>query len=229
MCSWRQLEPNYENMGYTVAMRVLVFGDSITQGFWDETGGWVDKLRHYYDSRQIEDLEGRDEPAIFNLGISADNSADILKRAEAETVVRTRHEQPPIVIIQIGVNDSCVENGKPRQTIEEYKNNLRKIAQKLSTLSSKTIFVGLSCCEESKTTPTSWGEYFYTNTAIKSYEGAMAEVAAELSIPFIPVFDAFSDEFAKDPNLLPDGLHPDRAGHKVIFEIVKQDLTKLLV
>lgn len=30
-------------------MRVLVFGDSITQGFWDTEGGWVERLRKYYD------------------------------------------------------------------------------------------------------------------------------------------------------------------------------------
>lgn len=210
-------------------MRVLVFGDSITQGFWDETGGWVDKLRHYYDSRQLEDLENRHEPTIFNLGISADNSADLLKRVETETMARTRHAQSPTVIIQIGVNDSCVEDGKPQQSIEQYKDNLHEISQKLSGLSSRAIFVGLSCCDEPKTTPVFWGEYYYTNKRIKSYEQAMEDVANELKIPFIPVFEAFSEAFANDSSLLPDGLHPNQAGHKIIFDIVKPDLTKLLV
>ncbi len=207
---------------------VLVFGDSITQGYWDTTGGWVDKLRQHYDELQAADLKGRDEPTIFNLGISADNSADILKRVEDETTVRTRHEQSPIAIIQIGINDSCLENGAPQQSIEQYRDNLREITKKLDALDSKVIFVGFSCCEESKTTPVSWGEHYYTNKDIKSYEQAMEEVAKELDVPFILVFEAFSQAYARDSSLLPDGLHPNTAGHQVIFDIVKPRLFELL-
>lgn len=209
-------------------MRVLVFGDSITQGYWDQTGGWVDKLRQYYDSLQLQDLEGRDEPTIFNLGVSADNSADILKRVESETIARTRHNEPPVVVVQIGVNDSCVENGKPQQTIEQYKTNLREIVKKLKGLGSEVIFIGSSCCDDSKTNPVFWGEYYYINKDIKSYEQAMQEVANDLKVPFIPVFDAFYEQFAKDPGLLPDGLHPNTSGHQLIFDIVKPDIIKLL-
>lgn len=46
-------------------MRVLVFGDSITQGYWDTEGGWVKRIRSHYDLLQITDLNGRDEPTIF--------------------------------------------------------------------------------------------------------------------------------------------------------------------
>src|SRR5690606_7564988 len=73
-----------------VCMRVLVFGDSITQGYWAVEHGWVDRVRKYFDARQFEDLGGRDEPTIFNLGISADNSNDILSRIESEVAARTR-------------------------------------------------------------------------------------------------------------------------------------------
>ncbi len=209
-------------------MRVLVFGDSITQGFWDETGGWVNKLRQHYDSRQIENLKSHDEPTIFNLGISADNSANILQRVEPETAVRTRHEQSPVVIIQIGINDSCVESGAPQVPLEQYEDNLREITRKLGTLGSKTIFVGFSCCEESKTTPVSWGEYYYTNQNIKAYEQTIEKVAKEQDISFIPVFDSFMKAFTQDQSLLPDGLHPSQAGHKVIYEIITRDLITLL-
>lgn len=180
------------------------------------------------DTRQVEDLKGLNEPTIFNLGISADNSADILKRVETETVARTRHENSPLVVIQIGINDSCKENGKPQQTIEQYKNNLREITNKLGSLGSKVIFVGFSCCEESKTTPVFWGEYYCTNKDIKSYEQSMGEIAKELDVSFIPVFDAFSQVYSRDPSLLPDGLHPNAAGHQAIFDIVKPRLLELI-
>lgn len=42
--------------GKAVPVRVLVFGDSITQGFWGTRGGWVDKLRQHYDELQLQDF-----------------------------------------------------------------------------------------------------------------------------------------------------------------------------
>ena len=209
-------------------MRVLVFGDSITQGYWDTKGGWVNALREYYDERQFSDLRNSDEPTIFNLGISADNSTDILKRLEAETLARTRHDNSPVVIVQIGVNDSCVENGSPQVILEQYKDNLEQIASITKRLGSEFIFVGSSCGDDGRTNPVAWGEHFYTNAAIKSYEDAMGEVATKTQIPFIPVFDKFKAELDKGRNLLPDGLHPNHEGHQVIYEIVKNDIDKIL-
>jgi lysophospholipase L1-like esterase len=49
-------------------VRVLVFGDSIAQGFWDSEGGWVERLRKHYNSLALEDLKSNQQPEIFNLG-----------------------------------------------------------------------------------------------------------------------------------------------------------------
>ncbi|HKU18400.1 MAG TPA: GDSL-type esterase/lipase family protein [Candidatus Saccharimonadales bacterium] len=210
-------------------MRVLVFGDSITQGYWDTEGGWVDRLRKSYDERQVQDLQERDEPTIFNLGISADNTKNILNRIEAETIARTRHGILPIAIVQIGVNDSSTDNGPVQVALDEYKQNLETIIEKMQLLSSKLIFVGLSGCDEAKTTPVVWGNYHYTNEAIKTYEETMAAVAREHDTLYIPVFDAFMQQVKSGANLLPDGLHPNNEGHQLIFEIVRPQLIKLLV
>ncbi len=209
-------------------MRVLVFGDSITQGYWDTDGGWVDRLRNHFDSRQVQDLQ-RDEPSIFNLGISADNSGNVLARIAAETKARTRHNKLPIVIVQIGINDSST--GSPQGVgvpIEQYAENLRGIIDTAKPLSSKIILVGLSACDESRTTPVSWGDFYYTNAAIKRYEDTMKAVAAEHDIPSIPVFDAFLKATAQGKDILPDGLHPNNDGHKVLYDIVSAGLIPLL-
>ncbi|HEU5187315.1 MAG TPA: SGNH/GDSL hydrolase family protein [Candidatus Saccharimonadales bacterium] len=207
-------------------MRVLVFGDSITQGYWDTEGGWVDKLRKHYDELQIQDFN-KDQPTIFNLGISADTSRNVLARAEGEIKARTRHNTTPIVIVQIGINDSCAEPGGNMVPIEDYKANLEKIIEALQPISSKLIFVGLSACDEAKTTPVSWGKFHYTNKSINEYEAQMRAVASEHYIPFVPVFDKFTKAM-KNNDLFADGLHPNNEGHMAIFDIVKPKLIPLL-
>ncbi len=213
-------------------MRVLVFGDSITQGYWDTDGGWVERIRKQYDSLQVTDLEGRDEPTIFNLGISADNSKNILERIESETISRTRHGNLPTIVIQIGVNDSSTDSMPADESvslpIDDYERNLRGIIEKAKPLSSKIILVGLSACDEARTTPVSWGDYHYTNDAIKSYENKMKDIASELGVPFIPVFDQFKDAVDRGKNLLPDGLHPNNEGHQLLSEIILKELAPLL-
>lgn len=207
-------------------MRVLVFGDSITQGYWDTEGGWVDKLRKHYDELQVQDFD-KDQPTVFNLGISADTSRNVLARAETEIKARTRHNIPPIVIVQIGINDSCAEPSGNMVPLEEYGTNLGKIIELLRPISTKIIFVGLSACDEAKTTPVSWGALHYTNKSIKLYEDQMKTVAEAAGIPFVPVLDEFTKAMQTN-ELLPDGLHPNNEGHAVIFEIVKSKLLSIL-
>jgi lysophospholipase L1-like esterase len=213
-------------------MRVLVFGDSITQGYWDINGGWVERIRKHYDSLQASDLQGRDEPTVFNLGISADNSADILARIEPETIARTRHGNLPVIIIQIGVNDSSVDKTTEQTgnalSLQEYEKNLRAIIERATPISSKLIFVGLSACDETRTTPVSWGDFYYTNTAIKEYEDKMKEIATENDIAFIPIFDIFLKTLNEDNDLLPDGLHPNADGHELMRSLILEKLDPIL-
>lgn len=207
-------------------MRVLIFGDSITQGYWDTEGGWADKLRRRYDKLQVRDFN-KDQPTIFNLGISADTSREILARAEAEVEARTWHDILPIVIVQIGINDSYGDGKAVAVPLDEYKGNLIAIIEKLKPISAKVIFVGLSVCNEDQTTPVAWGEYYYTNQNIKAYEDQMRSVAREQGVAFIPVFERFL-EATKSEELLADGLHPNNKGHQVIFDIVKPELVNLI-
>ena len=214
-------------------MRVLVFGDSITQGYWDTDGGWVERLSKHYDTLQVTDLKGRDEPTFFNLGISADNSKSILDRIESETIARTRHGNLPIVIIQVGVNDSSTDTLPGDESvslpIQIYEQNLKNIIEKIKPLSSKIIFIGLSACDETRTTPVSWGDFHYTNGAIKNYENKMKDIAVAYTCDFIPVFDAFIEELNNGKDFLPDGLHPNNDGHAFMSEIIMKELAPLLV
>lgn len=209
-------------------MRVLVFGDSITQGYWDTDGGWVERIRKHYDELQLKDLRNNDEPTLFNLGVSADTTEDILKRIRPETVVRTRHGDKPVVIVQIGTNDSSKQEGSIKVDIEQYKQNLVNIIEEVKPISSKLIMIGSSAGDDKLTMPVFWGNYFYPNKQIKTYENAMCEVAAERQIDFIPVFNDFKAALDEGNDLLADGLHPNNDGHQLVADIILPELNKFL-
>ena len=75
---------------------ILVFGDSITYGAWDKDGGWVQRLRKFLD-------ENYEDFFVCNLGVSGNNSDDLLKRFEFETEQRIKEEKKTIFIFAIGI------------------------------------------------------------------------------------------------------------------------------
>lgn len=209
-------------------MRVLVFGDSIIQGFWDSEGGWVARLRKHYDGRQLEDLRNRDEPTIFNLGISGGTSKTILARFDAETEARSNSEAMAFVF-STGLNDAYREGpDKYKSTPEEYANNLRELVIRAKKYSDKILFVGLVTADEQQTKPVFWRDIYYFNERIAMFEDEMKKVATESDTKFMPIFEAFKKRLGSGEDLLADGLHPNEAGHQFIFELVWPELDKLL-
>ena len=209
-------------------MRVLVFGDSITQGFWDTEGGWVARLRRHYDRRQLEDLRNRDEPTIFNLGISGGTSGSILARFDNESRARQNREKMAF-IVSTGLNDSYREgqhnyNSAP----EEYGKNLQEIASKAKAFSDIILFVGLVAPDEKLTMPVFWRDIYYSDERVKIFEDVMKKIAAENGIYFAPIFEEFKKHLDENDNLLADGLHPNNDGHEFILQLVRPELDKLL-
>lgn len=206
-------------------MRVLVFGDSITQGFWDEDGGWVNILRKKYD---LQYMEGKDEdaPTIFNLGISGNSSDDVVARLVHETEARAKEDVA--FIISIGVNDARNKSGNNFSSPEQYKENLMEILNQSRKYSDKILFVGLTPVVEEHSNPVSWdGSTGYTNARLKEFDTTLREFCEQYKVPFVEVFEPFQKEQAKT-ELLPDSLHPNKKGHELIASLVEPELEKLL-
>ena len=210
-------------------MRVLVFGDSNTQGFWDTEGGWVQRLRKHFDEITIKNLDKYDsQPTIFNLGISGDTTRNLLARIEFETKVRKWPNDPQTVIVAIGINDSLFEDGEQLVPEKEFRANLKEIITTLKLCAEKVIFVGCVAVDEKRTTPVSWADdIFYTDKEVEKYEQITGFIAEKEEVPFVPIFDRFKSEQEKQ-NLLEDGLHPNNEGHKLIASLVLPELEKLL-
>lgn len=200
-------------------MRILVFGDSIAQGFWDGQGGWVQRIRNKFISKAIA---GKNDglPDIHNLGISGDNSKDLLNRFVNDYDSRNKFTNIGTIIFAVGTNDCQIIDGEPVSGSEEYIENISKIYSLAKIRTKEIIFVGLTPCIEEITTPVSWDEQtHYTNERLGYFNNALKSYCLDNKITFIDLFDLFIDKMNVN-TLLQDGLHPNEIGHNLIADTV---------
>lgn len=202
-------------------MRVLIFGDSIAQGFYDRQGGWADRVRHYFDNKLI-DTSDMSQPTVFNLGISGNTTKTLLKRLENEIVARIWPGEEFAFVLATGTNDSIYRpagNHSEPDIYTKQLNELLAIAQKHST---KIVFVGLFPVVDKLVQPLPWSKSgkSYSTERVKLFDSALRDFCKTNNVPYIDLWNSF--EKAPDLNaLLFDGVHPNDAGHKLIADLVQ--------
>ena len=196
---------------------ICIFGDSITWGAVDPIGGgWANRLRNYFESKGQRVDQDFD---IYNLGVSSDNTEDLLKRFKIEAESR----KPEIILIAIGINDSqiVISENKNRVSLDKFRENLESIIKEAQKI--KIIFIGLTRVDEAKTTPIPWNtERKYLNFEIEKYDSILKEAAANGNLEYIGMDKVLTE---KD---LEDGIHPNVSGHEKMFEIIKGKLDPIL-
>jgi lysophospholipase L1-like esterase len=198
-------------------MIVLFFGDSITQGFCDSEGGWVERLRKTNNST-----------TFFNLGIAGDSSEDVLARFDNETMARADADEQIAFVFAIGLNDSRTKSGINFSETEQYIQNLTGLLKQSKQYSDKILFVGFTPCAEDRSNPVAWSNTGYINTRIKEFDNALREFCEQNKVGFVEIFEPFHEAQNKT-ELLPDGIHSNNEGHQIIADLVAPKLQELLV
>ncbi len=191
---------------------ICVFGASSTWGAWDsEKGGWVNRLRLHLESKDYE-------VDVYNLGVSGDTTKDVLERFDVEAKAR----EPTLIIFSIGDNDSVWDKSQSKNLVsqEDFEKNIKVLVEKSKKFKSKVLFIGLKNVIESKTTPVSWGSFYYTNKSIKTYDAKLKKLTVKMKVPYLPVFGLLED------NDFSDGVHPNSQGHEKLFKEVNRFLVK---
>lgn len=188
--------------------RICVFGASITSGWTDTVqGGWCDLLKCDVLKNGI---------FVFNLGISGNDTNDLLKRLDNECKVR----RPNHIIIGLGTNDSkyYLTDKKFQTPIEDFENNLNEII-KISKLHCNNItLIGLTRVdEETINLELENKNFIFKNKYLEQYDNTIKEVANKNKVKFIPTFDL-------DVEKSSDGLHPNSNGHKMLFNRIKKHI-----
>ena len=211
--------------------RILVFGDSIVFGNWDQDGGWVDRLKKYFFKESLSNSDYY--YMVYNVGVSGDTSSELLERFEYEVQHRlwereeTGEKEEIIIILSTGKNDAAFIKSRKSLTvsINNFTINIKQLLTIAKKYSVKIVFVGPSFIDETKTKPTEWDSNIeYRNKDIEKYNEMIKLSCQEKKIHFINMYEEFKKLDYK--KLLEDGVHPNSAGHKKIFEIVKDFLVE---
>ncbi len=178
--------------------RVVFLGDSLTAGY-----GLGEEQAYPALLGKLLAAEGT-PVRVVNAGVSGDTSAGGLARLD--WILR---QKPDLVVVELGPNDGL--RGLPLAMTEK---NLREIVARCRAAGARVLLVGMQI-------PPNYGP---------DYAGAFRDLyprlAEELDVPLVPFLLA---GVGGEPGLnLPDGLHPNAEGHRIVARNVLPYLREVL-
>ena len=199
----------------------IIIGDSITYGIGDfESGGWSAMFKNF--------IVNKDDSKICNnyvhiAGFPGATSTDILNKIGHIFNSFKHNEFNNIVILSIGINDTQEFNGNNKNNIKQYKLNIEKIAKYVMEQNAKLIILGLTRIESDEKFLWKPNKY-YNNEIITEYDrdlklileydNELKKLCNDSKIKYISMQDVLQKEDFIDE------LHPNKSGHKKIFEKV---------
>ncbi|WP_342526299.1 SGNH/GDSL hydrolase family protein [Chryseomicrobium sp. FSL W7-1435] len=174
-------------------MKIILFGDSLTARHEGLNEPMINaRLKPHFP-----------EDIVLNKGVSGDTTNDAMKRFKKDVLA----EQPDVVVIQFGSNDSSAHKHVAR---EMYKANLEQMVKAIGP--ERCILVTPPPVDEDKQTQRS-------NQVLESYGDAVKEVVAEYQTGFADLYKAFMDQGNLTESLRgleDDGLHYGEAGYRIV-------------
>lgn len=194
---------------------ICVFGDSISEGYYDsEQGGWVNLLARKLNAQSHE-------YELHNFSVSGYSTREVLKVFD----LQTSFTEPDVIIFMLGANDSYyVDNKKSNVSPTDFEKNLIQLVRKSKRLNAKVIFISDLEVNEKLTKPVNWDKtVYYYNDFTRQYNQITEMVAKENNCTYIDIYNCLNID--KD---LFDGVHPNTNGHKKLFEKIYAEIKHLL-
>lgn len=193
---------------HTMIQEVLVFGDSIVMGLWDEQGGWAERL-----------WKGRSR-IVYNLGVDGNTSDDVAARFLSEARARGIRKNS-VVIFAVGANDSSRMNSAHRVELAKYSSNMSDLIDNAKRYTEKIYCVGIGPIDQSKTVPFILEKSISFYTADKNeYDMALEKLCRTKGVEYISLRDSGVEQFLSE-----DGVHPLTPGHAIIAQKVLDSLS----
>lgn len=199
-------------------INIIVFGDSVSYGLADtELGGWVNRLRIYFD-KHIEEILN-----VFNLSVPGETTEETLSRFEVECNARYDKDKITIIIFAVGINDTQDKDGRHRVSADKFSNNIRALINAAKKFTNNILFVGLTKVDESKVVPVFWSKNkSYFNNRIKRFDNLLESICNNEKVSYLK---AYTMTTLKE---LSDGLHPNNIAHQKICDAVLKEVTAII-
>jgi acyl-CoA thioesterase-1 len=179
---------------FTAAKTVLVMGDSLTEGYR------LAKEEAYPYLMELELKKKYPDVKIINGGISGSTSASAVRRLDWYLKAK-----PEIMILALGAND-----GLRGLKVEETSKNLEAVILKAKSSGIRVIVSGMKM-------PPNYGKEYS-----EKFNQIFPRLAKKHELKLIPFI---LENVAGIPALnLPDGIHPNPEGHKVMAKNVMKFL-----
>ncbi|KAJ1690620.1 hypothetical protein LUZ63_014775 [Rhynchospora breviuscula] len=201
---------------------IVLFGSSFVQ-YSFSNGGWGAILADVY-ARKAD---------IVMRGCQGWNSRRALEVID-KIFPKDAKVQPSLVIVYFGGNDSIEKHSSglgPHVPLDEYIENMRKIALHIESLSNETRLIMISCPPVNeevlrKSKSGALANMVRTNETCKRYSDACIKLCQELKIEAVDLFHIIQkrDDWATTC-IMPDGIHLTEEGSKLlvteIFQVIK--------
>lgn len=212
-------------------MQVFFFGDNSTQGFFDNKGGWANRLAQEYQDNWRQNLDAQ-WIVGFNLGVYGSTAEKLLDRLEPELAARAYKNETIVVVLSVGINDAGLTENRVSFDENVFQETYGKLIDIASKWTNNIVCVGLNAVDEQLTNPWPYGHsrsWNYKNNRIHLFENCIKQLAIMRKLTFIPLHDLFLQRLASGEKLLTDGLHPNEAGHQLICEQLRPAIGKYLI
>lgn len=177
---------------------IVAFGDSLTAAY----GLSIEES--YTTLLQIKLDENGYKFRVVNAGVSGDTTAGGVRRIDWAL-----QDNPKYLILELGGND-----GLRGLSVADMKKNLSHIIERAQSRNVTVILAGMEA-------PVNMGREYRLE-----FHNAFQELVKKYNIPFIPFI---LDGIAGRPDLnLPDGIHPNPAGEKIMTENVWKIMKPLI-
>lgn len=210
--------------------QVFILGASTVYGVGAQQAGWGDLVKQYFHSYMFSEGGPGEAFEVYNFAKSG-ATIDFITKTFPEHFENYSKSEKVISIASVGGNNSRAnyDPGNFVSTPDSYKKELLDLVETLKARSDKIIFVGNGWVDETKTTPfltKRGGKYYFTNERRRQFDEITRQVCEQDSIDYVSI--DVSEKDWVDRYIYQDGLHPNQAGHQLIFDALKPYLQKVL-
>ena len=211
--------------------KLILLGDSVTAGAWDEQGGWANRICSKVmalTAKAYHDKQNSFYCFPYNLGVSGNTVQDLIDRLDDELPRRfdlENEKEEREFLISIGINDVAPDMSLNKSKVveeQELEEKIRTLISKAQKHSTHFAFTGILPVDEDLVAPLPWDETMvFTNERVQTFENIIENVCAQLGVPFLSLYKPWIKR-TDYKDLLFDGLHPNTKGHEILAEQIFQ-------